>query len=59
MPPGLAWLSGGSLLIAIAGSFAWGAMHALSPGHGKTIVGAYLVGSHTTPKHALFLGSFK
>jgi ABC-type nickel/cobalt efflux system permease component RcnA len=56
MPPGLAWLSGGSLLIAIAGSFAWGAMHALSPGHGKTIVGAYLVGSHATPKHALFLG---
>ncbi|MBD1889433.1 sulfite exporter TauE/SafE family protein [Coleofasciculus sp. FACHB-SPT9] len=56
MPPGLAWLNGGSLLIAIAGSFAWGAMHALSPGHGKTIVGAYLVGSHATPKHALFLG---
>jgi ABC-type nickel/cobalt efflux system permease component RcnA len=33
-----------------------GGMHALSPGHGKTIVGAYLIGSRGTPKHALFLG---
>jgi ABC-type nickel/cobalt efflux system permease component RcnA len=31
-------------------------MHALTPGHGKTIVGAYLVGSRGTPKHALYLG---
>ena len=31
-------------------------MHALSPGHGKTIVGAYLIGSRGTPRHALFLG---
>src|SRR5215213_3321268 len=28
----------------------------LSPGHGKTVVGAYLVGSRGTPRHALFLG---
>jgi ABC-type nickel/cobalt efflux system permease component RcnA len=33
-----------------------GAIHALSPGHGKTIVAAYLVGSRGTPRHALFLG---
>jgi ABC-type nickel/cobalt efflux system permease component RcnA len=33
-----------------------GAMHALEPGHGKTIVAAYLVGSRGTPKHAVFLG---
>lgn len=33
-----------------------GAIHALSPGHGKTIVGAYLIGSRGTPRHALFLG---
>ncbi len=31
-------------------------MHALSPGHGKTIVAAYLVGSRGTFKHAIFLG---
>jgi ABC-type nickel/cobalt efflux system permease component RcnA len=43
-------------LAAIAGAFVWGAVHALSPGHGKTIVGAYLVGAQATPKHALFLG---
>jgi nickel/cobalt exporter len=33
-----------------------GAAHALSPGHGKTIVGAYLVGSRGTARHALLLG---
>ena len=33
-----------------------GSVHALSPGHGKAVVGAYLVGSRGTPRHALFLG---
>lgn len=33
-----------------------GAMHAMSPGHGKTVVGAYLVGSRGTARHAAFLG---
>ena len=33
-----------------------GALHALSPGHGKTVVGAYLVGTRGTPRHAAFLG---
>jgi ABC-type nickel/cobalt efflux system permease component RcnA len=33
-----------------------GAFHALTPGHGKTVVGAYLVGSQGTARHALFLG---
>jgi nickel/cobalt exporter len=45
-----------TLLLALAVSFIWGAMHALTPGHGKTIVGAYLVGSRGTMKHALYLG---
>ena len=45
-----------TLLAALAISFVWGAMHALTPGHGKTIVGAYLVGSRGTIKHALYLG---
>jgi ABC-type nickel/cobalt efflux system permease component RcnA len=33
-----------------------GALHALEPGHGKTIVAAYLVGSRGTAKHAVLLG---
>jgi nickel/cobalt transporter (NicO) family protein len=41
-----------ALLIALV----LGAFHALSPGHGKTIVGAYLIGSRGTPRHAAFLG---
>lgn len=37
-------------------AFGLGAVHAMSPGHGKAVVGAYLVGSKGTPKHAAFLG---
>ncbi len=44
------------MLFGMAVAFGLGAIHALSPGHGKTIVAAYLVGSRGTPKHALFLG---
>jgi ABC-type nickel/cobalt efflux system permease component RcnA len=33
-----------------------GGLHAMSPGHGKAVVGAYLVGSRGTPRHAAFLG---
>jgi len=38
-------------------AFALGALHAVEPGHGKTIVAAYLVGSHGKPKHAIALGA--
>jgi ABC-type nickel/cobalt efflux system permease component RcnA len=44
------------MLIGIAVAFAFGALHAKSPGHGKTMVAAYLVGSRGTMKHAAFLG---
>ena len=37
-------------------SFWFGAMHALEPGHGKTMVAAYLVGEKGTPMHAVILG---
>jgi nickel/cobalt transporter (NicO) family protein len=47
----------GLILIGIAVAFGLGAIHALSPGHGKTIVAAYLVGSRGTAKHAMFLGA--
>jgi nickel/cobalt transporter (NicO) family protein len=33
-----------------------GAFHALEPGHGKTVVAAYLVGSRGTARHAMILG---
>jgi len=47
----------GMVLIGLAVAFGLGAMHAMSPGHGKTIVAAYLVGSRGTFKHAIFLGA--
>ncbi len=46
----------GLMLVGIAVAFGLGAMHALSPGHGKTIVAAYLVGTRGTFQHAIFLG---
>lgn len=42
----------GALLLA----FGLGAIHALTPGHGKTIVGAYLIGSRGTVPQAILLG---
>ena len=47
----------GMLLAGLVVAFGLGAIHALSPGHGKTIVAAYLVGTRGTPKHAIFLGA--
>ena len=44
------------ILASLAAAFFWGAAHALSPGHGKTIVTAYLVGQRGTPRHAALLG---
>src|SRR4051812_36826525 len=46
----------GFFLLALVLSFIFGAGHALSPGHGKTVVAAYLVGSRGTPWHAVILG---
>jgi len=47
-----AWFLFTAALIAIG----LGGLHALEPGHGKTIVAAYLVGSKGTPRHAILLG---
>jgi ABC-type nickel/cobalt efflux system permease component RcnA len=58
----LAWLfqrgtqGGWWLWLALVGSALLGAGHALAPGHGKTLVAAYLVGARGTIRHALFLG---
>jgi ABC-type nickel/cobalt efflux system permease component RcnA len=45
------------IVFALGVAIVLGAAHALQPGHGKTIVAAYLVGARGTPKHALFLGA--
>ena len=44
------------LLLTLLAAFGLGGMHALSPGHGKTVVAAYLVGTRGTARHAVFLG---
>jgi nickel/cobalt transporter (NicO) family protein len=46
----------GAILLSLLIAAFWGAAHALSPGHGKAVVAAYLVGSRGTPRHALLLG---
>ena len=49
-------LSLGLIVAALALSLFLGAAHGLEPGHGKTIVAAYLVGARGTVGNALFLG---
>jgi nickel/cobalt transporter (NicO) family protein len=44
------------ILLLLGSAFAWGALHALSPGHGKTMVAGYLAGSRGRPKDAALLG---
>ena len=72
LPPGQAWsgdwdwdnsrgeldqlLEGKTLWAALLLAFGLGAVHALTPGHGKTIVGAYLIGSRGTIPQAILLG---
>jgi ABC-type nickel/cobalt efflux system permease component RcnA len=41
----------------MAAALAWGALHALSPGHGKAMVAAYLAATHGTARHAVALGA--
>jgi nickel/cobalt transporter (NicO) family protein len=49
-------LSAGFILLALALALFWGAAHALGPGHGKSIVAAYLIGQRGTVRHAAYLG---
>ncbi len=50
-------LSVGVVLVALLLAMGWGALHALSPGHGKSMIAAYLVGSRGTARHAFILGA--
>ena len=47
----------GVLLLLLLAAFGWGAVHALSPGHGKAMVAAYLVGTRGTARQAVALGA--
>jgi nickel/cobalt exporter len=49
-------LTPGVMLLGLLIAFVFGSFHALSPGHGKTMVAAYLVGSRGTARHAVSLG---
>ncbi len=49
-------LTAGVALVGLLLAAGLGALHAFSPGHGKTVVGAYLIGSRGTARHAAFLG---
>jgi nickel/cobalt transporter (NicO) family protein len=46
----------GVLVLLLLIAFGWGALHALSPGHGKAMVAAYLIGTRGTARHAVGLG---
>ena len=46
----------GALLVALLIAAFWGAAHALTPGHGKAMVAAYLVGTKGRPRDAVLLG---
>ncbi len=49
-------LSGLWLLVGLGLAVMLGGLHALTPGHGKTLVAAYLIGSRGTIGHAVTLG---
>jgi len=46
----------GVLVLMLLAALGWGALHALSPGHGKSMVAAYLIGTRGTSRDAVLLG---
>jgi ABC-type nickel/cobalt efflux system permease component RcnA len=44
-------------LVSMLAAFGFGALHALGPGHGKTIMAAYLVGSGAKLRHSVGVGA--
>jgi len=45
-----------STFLGLLAAAVLGAVHALTPGHGKTLVAAYLVGTRSNVRHGLWLG---
>lgn len=56
MTRGTLWSRFMEMALFYFGAFSLGAIHALTPGHGKTLVGAYLVGSQGRIRDAIVLG---
>ncbi|WP_295660558.1 hypothetical protein [uncultured Nocardioides sp.] len=44
-------------LLSLAAAVVFGVLHALAPGHGKTVMAAYLVGQRGTRRQAVHLGA--
>jgi nickel/cobalt transporter (NicO) family protein len=44
------------VIVSLLTAMTLGAAHALTPGHGKTVMAAYLVGTRGTARHAVALG---
>jgi nickel/cobalt transporter (NicO) family protein len=53
---GLVGRTGPFMLVALVLAFGFGALHALGPGHGKTLMAAYLVGAGGRARHAIAVG---
>ncbi len=49
-------LSATVVALSMLAAFFWGAAHALTPGHGKAVVAAYLIGARGSARHAGILG---
>jgi ABC-type nickel/cobalt efflux system permease component RcnA len=50
-------LSAWVILLSLGVAAFWGAVHALTPGHGKALVAGYLVGTRGRPRDAVLLGA--
>ena len=50
-------LSAGVVVLSLLIAAFWGAVHALTPGHGKALVAGYLVGTRGRPRDAFLLGA--
>jgi ABC-type nickel/cobalt efflux system permease component RcnA len=53
---GLVGRTGPFMLVALLLAFGFGSLHALGPGHGKTLMAAYLVGAGGRARHAIAVG---
>jgi ABC-type nickel/cobalt efflux system permease component RcnA len=54
---GRATLTPGAVGLMLVAAFGVGAAHALGPGHGKTLIGAYLIGEGGSLRHAVGVGA--